>query len=355
MTSKARRLMAEAMAAGGSRPLIASAVVVVVTLALLLPSQFERNATVDALNYEHDLNERGYSTLLLSAANPPRDQPTDLACEQFRSLPGVEAAVWLESIPEGSLFSEFGPTVPLWRAGGDVQSLVAASPSDPVGVVIDSGLGVVATDTIRVFVPGSPAGRSPMRAATGDFGRLGASFSGNVFVASPTVGRRVDHCVLLTSTERRANVAASAAALFQDPAELTTSWALLNADDLESPAKRFHERPTRWYWLWAVGGALLVWGGAMRLARSDRALYAVLGLSSRNVWLMMATQWTVVVAAASIASLAAVVARGGEPGFANAVQLETWLRSVIAMYLGGGVLAGVAAVPADIYAILRND
>lgn len=229
--------------------------------------------------------------------------------------------MWLTQGVSEELFSGGGPTIVVSQIGGDVLKFLAIT--DPGAArrwkgeqaLVDPANPVVAgrTQGFAVSVVGSAGASSTLRAITlkalaVHLTTLGAGEQGDmvIFGVPPS---SVASCELLVSETDRVAVAQAVPVVLPPENGYSEQWALTNASDFQPPHAYFDSRASQWYWLAATMMILLLWGLYLRLRRSEIALYAVAGLSTGDLSVLLGTEFAIVIlSAASLCTLATGVA-----------------------------------------------
>jgi hypothetical protein len=329
------RLGLEAVANWVTRPLLTGGLAVLLSAALLSVTVAESNAVTDVRRYEDELVATGFATLFVQASGQALSGLTTDDCAAVGELPGVRAGFSLVGQSVARRWTVDGPLLATITVTGDVvgylrlveparmrESVAAQAFVDTDAAAASSGaqgeyvLRLVATDADNEPPPsaatalGDPPS-SPMaatvRAVRVPLTSLGTGSVGSTLLVTHARGA-VQSCVLFVDLEARAAVAAAVETALPAASGFSNQWALPGADNLDTPRERFEQRPSQYYWLAAVIVFTVLWAFQLRIRRSDHALYAVVGLRSTGITVMIVLELaiTVVVAAGSAALIVAL-------------------------------------------------
>jgi len=98
-----------------------------------------------------------------------------------------------------------------------------------------------------------------------------------VFGAAPSSAQS---CDLIVEEGQRDAASAAASVVFPPENGYSDQWTLANASDFQAPHSYFDARPSQWYWFAATLVFLFVWSPYLRLRRRETALYAIAGLKT---------------------------------------------------------------------------
>lgn len=300
-----RRLAAEAAANTLARPALSLGLTLTITAMITGATLAEINTTTDIRNYERELIDSGWATLLVEQDNPAGNTLSTDTCGTLGAIDGVEASVALREPEPFTLWTTAGPYVPVRAVSADIiDFLRAANPSPADGQ--DTAQALVDTDALVASPSNTPF---PLRlvdqdgtsydttARTVALTALGAGSSGNIVTIDPTPGP-VTACALYVATPRRDHVNRSIDTALPVLDGFSQRWALPSAEQFDTPQYRFEHRPSQYYWaittLAYVAIALL----HLRLRRSDHALYAIAGLDRRHIWTLATLELAAILATA---------------------------------------------------------
>ena len=277
---------------------ISAAVALVIAAGTTAAHVTEYNATVDARRYHDQLDRLGYSTYLLDRGDAP-DGLDNRACERMNAIDGVDTVVWLRRRAVAApLHRPNGPITPLWGIGGDIGLLLDTIDQTAAAQWSGNGLIIERNSTSAPHTPrdmtlhtGDTAITAPAVAAT--LTSLGQGLTGNAFAHEISDGQ-IDNCFLRVALDRRTSAVISVDAAIPPTTGIRRQWVLANADEWEPPAERYETRPTRLLFVPIAAIALVVWAFALRIRRSDRALYAVIGLRTHHVGVLTAAEYVIV-------------------------------------------------------------
>jgi hypothetical protein len=347
-----RRVIVESWANLIARVGLSLAVLSTVWLCLALSTFGEASATRDATEYADGLVSTGYTTYLVGVNEGANAKLTPDDCRALSAVPGVKASVWLGPDTTVRLWSTAGQPLVVRAAGGDVGPFLAMA--DPAAaakwhgqsVLLDRANPIATAATGDIHVRWIDAGRRATVTLLGaHLTSAGGGQEGNAWLlAAPPSS--VKTCVARVDEEARAQVAATVAAAFPASHGYSGQWALPNADAFEAPRARFESRVAQYFWLAGVLVAATVWALYLRLRRAEIAVYAVAGLSARQLWIMIGTELATLIASAcallsvSVGGLAATHALARD---SLAVGVRSGARCLMAVTLCGLVLAAWAA------------
>lgn len=320
----ARPVVREAVSNLRARAILTLAVVLSIAALAWTVAAAEADSAVSSAKYGHTLLERGYDTYSTTVG---QGQGTISSgdCLALDTVPGIEAAVWIGQIRNLALFAPNGPSISVADAGGDIEAFLrvvdprAARAWNGQPVVIDQGNPVATTDgrSFAVRLAGSNADADSvvteragtvaavrstlLPSITAELTALGSGFQGGALLVG---GRRstVQACDVLVSERIRSQTPGIVGTAFPVALGYSEQWVLPNAADFESPHSRFEGRISQWLWLYAAAISFGIWLLYMRLRRSEFGLYAMAGVGTTRLALMLAVEGLVFVGCAALIS-----------------------------------------------------
>jgi hypothetical protein len=308
------RLAGEATRNVAARPTLAAGLIVATAGLLIGTTVTETSATIEVRNYERGLINSGYGTLLIEQDNPLGNSLDSELCDELDEIDGVTAAVGLREPEQWTLWTPGGPPVPVREVSGDVIEFFRQANAAGVGAwrtaqtLVD--LDSYAASPQRGEYPltlvqqGSQA-QSASMALTVRLTSLGAGSAGNMITIGVPEGP-VSACALFVPTAGRDLVTRSVEIATPVLDGFSHRWALPSAEQFETPIKRFHSRPSRFFWAGASACFSIVALLYLRLRRSELALYAVAGLRTGRIWFLAAVELAVVVIGGSTIALLSI-------------------------------------------------
>lgn len=337
-TMRLRALASETVANCRARALFTVALVGALASLTVTVFVVEANAARDITAYERDLRADGYATLVVEHSNQIISAPfTASDCEALGATPAVNGAVGSREPVPYRLWGRGGPAVPVRAVVGDIVGFLAATNPElsntwrTAQIFVDDQSSAAAGPGEQALWLGSADGVQAELAITVDLGLFGSGSTGNLVAADATAGP-IGSCALLVALDRRDAVAASTAVALPSLQGFSQRWALSNADRFEAPQWRFEHRPSRWYWVAGAAGFVVAWLLVLRLRRNEYALYAVSGLTSREVTALAGLELLTVVGLAAIAAAAVIggaLLRTGLPAQFALVGLGSSTRMLI--------------------------
>jgi hypothetical protein len=315
-TRRSRSLIREALENLLARPGLTLALISTFTGLTLWAVTGEVSASVQIRNYGYDLQRHGYFTLLLHPQEETSDvRLTTADCASAGASPGVIAALAVSPVDEPyRLWATTGPEVPTQVVSGDVGAFLTATSHRPISAweqanaVLDQASPLHVPPSTGPF-PLSISGTrdtSTVLAVTADLSALGSGMQGNLMIVDNRPGP-VKGCAFLVDERHRFPVVKAISTAFPPDLGYAAVWALPNADQFDTPTRRFESRTSQWFWMlaWAMG--TLVWAGFLRIRRPEFALYAVCGLGWRRVSTIAVGELLMIVVMAFASAAAAVV------------------------------------------------
>ena len=309
-----KRLAIEAMRNSLSRFAVTLGLSLAFAALLLGTLVTETNATVSARTYAQRLISQGYSTLLIE-----RDPSADGGfrwqdCDAVHAFQGAKAVLGMQEPASIRLWSKGGPEIVARTATGDVVDYLRKT--DPVAMevwrtaqmFVDVAAPIARTSGSVEYsvLISTPQGAEPLKATTALLTSLGGGSSGNAMLIGPTIGI-IGTCAIFVDTDQRTTFSAAISNAFPVLDGFSQRWALTNADRFDSPRLRFEGRASKWYWLLASTGFVVLWLLAIRLRRNDHAVYAVAGLGPARLGWLAVCELAVVVGAGLLVAMAVAV------------------------------------------------
>jgi hypothetical protein len=323
------RLAREAAANLASRLALTAVLVVVMGGAYLFVAIGEANAFVATRNYDANLDRTGYSTYVIEAVPNATTELQAADCQRLEIVDGVRAATWMRGPVTAHLHGRGGPTLPVWGMGGDVIELIdAADPlrgpkwhAETLLIDVGSPVSALADDGRPSIQVEFNKEELALSARTVRLSALGPGLSGNAIWVDPSPGP-VALCLLFVEPGHREAVVASTEIALPSTGGISKQWVLANADAFDTPTERFEHRSSQWNYALAAVAVWLVWCFTLRLKRSDRALYAVIGLRSSGVAFLAGIEFLGVWLIANLTTCVAFVsAAAGSDGASEATTL----------------------------------
>lgn len=299
----------EATANIRARWALSLSLVVLIAVGTMVVFVTEYEALVDTTRYELSLVEQGYATIVTQANGGVSDGVlTSQNCESVGEVPGVVAVVWVRDPAEARLHDQSGPQVFTWRLGGEVADLLRYTTSLSPGrewrgeaaVESVSGNGMRrAPTTARLYVNGvssDPAATKgiPLSVARADLSLLGQAVSSSVVLLDGRSGP-VEACFVVVSAPSRTAVLHAVRTMFPAEKQIASSWLLPETKPIISPADRHSMRPYKPLWLW-IGALAGIWQMfALRLRRSERAVYRLVGFGRLRLVELLTLEYAMLV------------------------------------------------------------
>ena len=348
-----RRLAAEAAANTLARPALSLGLTLAIAAMITGATLAEINSTTDVRNYERELIDTGWATLLVEQDNPAGNTLPTETCGTLAAIEGVAASAAMREPEPFTLWSGGGPYVPVRAVSADIIDFLRAADSSTVGGP-DIAQALVDIDALVA----SPSNTSfPLRlvdqggtsydttARTVALTALGAGSSGNIVTIDPTPGP-VAACALYVATSRRDHVNRSIDTALPVLDGFSQRWALPSAEQFDTPQYRFEHRPSQYYWAITTLAFIAIALLHLRLRRSDHALYAIAGLDRQRVWTLAALELAAILATAfALAALTTglAVRRHDLPAGISDVGWTSLARTLIATALVTLTLTRAAA------------
>lgn len=347
-----RRLLTEALANAGSRPVLltVSTLVIAVAATAAWTSEVNTIAAVDA--YSHELHSIGYATLSIEHDDATDPLLSTDVCQSLGEIDGVLAAVAMRSPTNYRLAAPAGPNLLLGAANVDIIEFLHRLDATRLDTWAGAQLLIDENSSAASHRPGEypiqviadDGTTNGAQALTVSLTALGTGSSGLAIAIDNTPGP-VDACYLLVSTPLRHRVVASVSAALPAHEQFTNRWVLPSADRFQTPHERFDERPSQWYWIAATAAGIALCAAQLRLRRADHALYAIGGLSRPKIAaLTTAELLTPLWAGLAIATLALGISE-----HTSTTDRELWIgwvtlgRATIATTLAAAILAWTTA------------